>query len=1373
MRLLLAVLFLVVGLLRPGPGFSQLSPIRFKQISSEQGLSNNTIEAIFQDSRGFLWFGTRDGLNRFDGYSIQVYRYNAADTTSLSDNYIRCIYEDKTGALWIGTSNGLNRLNTRTGTFTRFKHQAANIQSISHNLITSIYQDKAGSLWISTADGFNLFQPQTGSFKRFYPKKDQKGSVNHLNCLAEDPNGRFWVGTENGLQQFDRKTGKFSSNPNFPSQASHAIRVMQKDKTGKIWLGSTEAGLFLFDPAGGTFTQYRHDERLPSSLGSNLVRSVLVDKKGNLWVGSVNGGLNLFLPQKGAFQQFQNEPSNPSSLSQRTVSALFEDKQGNIWVGTHRGGINLYMPNRPDFGLHRKEAGANSLSYNDVKTFFEDHEGVLWIGTDGGGLNRLDPATGQYRHYRYDPFNPSSLGSDAVLHVTEDSRGNLWVSTWGGGLNLLNRKTGRFTRFVHNPADSRSISSNFVQQVFEDDENRLWVATYYGGLHLFDPATKTFRRVVGDEKNLTHLMGNNFVSICQDARGNLWFGTDDGGLNCLDRQSQSFVNYFVNDEKMPDLRVLFVDSRKRLWAGQAGLYLFNESKKTFSSYTDVAGLSTEFIKGLTEDEGGNFWISTANGLLRFHPDTKKFKRYSTADGLQGLEFEANAYLKTRSGKLLFGGVNGFNAFYPRDIETNRYVPPVYLTDFYVSNQRVRPGDGHGLLTQDISATPEIKLSHTQATFTLEFSALNYITPENNQYAYRLRNLNEDWTDAGNDRRVTYTNLAPSDYVFEVKASNNDGVWNPQPVQLAITIIPPFWQTWWFRGLLGLVLFAAAFIFLYLKRRYEIQRIEEAKREEMHQMQLQFFTNISHEFRTPLSLILGPLEKLQKEDGNNRFRHHYLTMHRNASRLLGLINELMDFRKAEAGVLKLKVMPGSLPLFLEEISEEFRSLAEEKSIRFCIDLPHKLPPLWFDRQVVEKIIINLVSNSFKYTSTGGTITVRASQNREDLAPRFEHELVLENDYKGKEYLYLQVTDNGIGISGDSIKHLFERYYKITESHLGSGVGLAFVKSLTFLHKGNIYVHSERHRGTEITIALPVSPDDYNGDEKWMKSQKEGVVNIESIHYKYESPLPTTSENTKDKKEAPVRPKHILVVDDNDELRQFLKESLAEQFAICEAVDGNSALSMVKEKRPDLIISDVMMPGMNGMEFCRRVKEDPETGHIPVVMLTAKAAVESKLEGMASGADFYFSKPLNLDLLLLTIRNIFKHRQCLKGYFTHERHSEALAATHSAKDKEFMDQLSALLDEHLSNPELDVDTICRQIGMSRTKLYQTVKSITGQSINDFVRTVRLHKAAQIMTEEDVLITDVMYRVGMQTQSYFTKAFKKEFGKTPTQFLHELEK
>lgn len=1358
--------------------YSQEPKLRFKPISSEQGLSNSTIETIFQDSRGFIWFGTRDGLNRFDGYEMVVYRYNANDSTSISDNYIRCLYEDGNRTLWVGTINGLNKYDRQTNRFTRYKHQAERSQSLSSNFVTGIYEDKKQDLWISTfGGGLNLFRAAGNSFIHYQHGGTGSISDDRVNCMFEDAKGKFWIGTENGLNLFDRDHGAFSLHPLVPAsgnKANETIRVIEEDERGNLWIGTEDNGLYLFDPDNKTYKHFLHIEKEPSSLGSNLVRAILSDKKHHLWVGTVNGGLNLFDPGTGSFFHYQNEPENPASLSQRTVSALFEDNQQNLWVGTHRGGINLYTPGHQKFGLHRLEPGSNSISYNDVKCFFEDSRGIIWIGTDGGGLNRFDPVTKLFRHYRYNPYDTRSISSNEVLDVTEDSEGNLWVSTWGGGLNLLNRNTGTFTRFVQNPLNSHSISSNYVQKVFEDDRKRVWVATYYGGLNLLDRKTKSFTRIESDEKGSTKLSGNNIVSICQDGKGNLWFGTDDGGLNCYERSRGQFVHYFVNGEKMPDLRVLFVDSRQRLWAGQTGLYLFDDTLKKFRLYTDKGGLATEFVKGMEEDEEGNLWIATSNGLTQFDPQTFLFKKYNTADGLQGLEFEANAYLKTKNGQLFFGGVNGFNAFYPKDIEPNRFVPPVYVTDFQISNKKITAGDKDGPLQNDISAAKEIRLSYKQSTFSLGFAALNYTTAENNQYAYRMKNLDKDWNHVGKERKASYTNLAPGRYTFEVKASNNDGVWNEKGTSVNIIITPPFWDTWWFKTLVLCTIAAAIVIFVYYKRRFELQKIEEKKLEEMHQMQLQFFTNISHEFRTPLSLILGPLERLQKEDTTSAFRQYYKTMHRNARRLAGLINELMDFRKVEEGALKLKVMPGNLDLFLHEIAAEFSGLAEEKGINFSVHVSKDIASPWFDRQVLEKILINLISNSCKYTAEGGTVSVDAFTSLQQFKPAFANELVIKNEYRGKESVFIRVADNGIGISKESIRHLFERYYKITESHLGSGIGLAFVKSLTFLHKGDIYVYSEWQQGTEIIIGLPISKSDYSVEERWIKNVRENPVYIESMDHGYEPHGSPVQENTPQANNAKVHAlKLILIVDDNEELRNFLKDSLQSHYRIAEAADGQSGLVAVKEIHPDLIISDVMMPGMSGVEFCRHVKEDIETSHIPFIMLTAKQALESTIEGVESGADFYFSKPLSVELLLLTIRNVFEQRQKLKDRYLKGAHVEAKELVHSTKDREFIDRLLAVIEEQLSNPDLDVEHICMQIGMSRTGLHQKIKSITAQSISEFVRSVRLRKAVQIMTEEDVLLTEVMYRVGIQTQSYFTKAFKKEFGKTPSQFLQELKK
>jgi len=1365
----------------PFNSLAQAPKLKFKHITNENGLSNTTIEAIFQDKRGFMWFGTRDGLNRYDGYQFVIYRYDSKDSNSISDNYIQYIYEDRDQNLWIGTINGLNRFNAAKNNFTRFKHIPTNSKTISSNHITCIYQDKKNRLWISTlGGGINLFQPAEGSFISYQQNVSIPNSLNSndINYIFEDGRENCWVATENGLQLFNREIGTFqtidiSTGLNNKSK-NYSIRLIKEDKPGNLLLGTNDNGIILFNNQLNTFKQFNHRETESSSLASDLIRSMLISKNGNIWIGSVNGGLNLFDPVSGRFFNYQNQPDDPFSLSQRTVSALFEDNQGNLWAGTHRGGINLYMPNTEKFILSRQEPERNSLSYDDVKAFCEDGYGNIWIGTDGGGLNLFDRKKNSFKLYKYSPFNQRTIGSNEVLDIMEDSEGSLWIGTWGGGLSLFNKAADNFTRFLHNAANKNTISSNYIQKTFEDSRKNLWVATYFGGLNLFDRKSKKFTRIINGQNNKTRLLGNNIISINEDRAGNIWIGTDDAGLNCLDAITKEFTHYFNNDEKKPDLRIIFVDSKDRLWVGQTGLYLFNPVQKSFSLYTDKAGLSTEFIKGIEEDSRGIFWISTSNGITQFNPEDFSFKKYNTADGLQGLEYEANACLKTRDGQIFFGGLNGFNMFYSQNITANTFVPPVYVTDFQVFNKKIPIGEKGSPLVSDISFTNKIKLSYTQSTFSIGFAALNYTASENNQYACKLETWDKDWIYTGNEKKASYTNVSPGLYTFRVKASNNDGIWNEQGYSISITIIPPFWATWWFRALVLIGLVTGIILFYRFKRKLEIQKLEELKKEEMHQVQLQFFTNISHEFRTPLSLILGPLEKLQKEDPRSPSNHYYKVIYRNANRLMSLINELMDFRKAESGVLKLNVMPGNMEFFLQEISEEFSDLAHENNIDFKIHAQPLHSETWFDRQILEKIVINLLSNSFKYTADGGKIEVEILDSLDKFTASFENDLVFLNVYKGNQYIYIRVADNGIGISKESIAHLFERYYKISESHLGSGIGLAFVKSLTFLHKGNIYVYSERNKGTEIIIGIPCTKDDYSKNERWMKN-KEVVSKLESIHAKYDHYLPILEEKQMPGYKESVTPNKptILVVDDNDELRQFLKESLNLHYKISEAIDGQSGYKKAKEEFPDLIIGDIMMPGMDGIEFCKIVKEDIETSHIPFLMLTAKDAPESKIAGVQSGADFYFSKPVSIELLELTIRNIFKQKQKLKEKYLNGHNAEIKDLAHSYKDKTFLDELIEIIESQLSNPEMNIAYVCTQIGMSRTKLYNKIKGLTGQSIGDFIRTIRLKKAARLLTHEDIPITEVMYSVGIQTQSYFTKAFKNEFGKTPTQFLKDLKK
>jgi ligand-binding sensor domain-containing protein/signal transduction histidine kinase/DNA-binding response OmpR family regulator len=1382
--------------IHPGNLTAQSPQLSFSHILNEQGLSNSTIEAIYQDKEGFIWFGTRDGLNRYDGQEITTFKNDPADSTTLSDSYIRAIYEDRENNLWVATINGLNRLDRERNSFSRYKHQPADPASLSANLVTSMTEDHDGNLWIGTfGGGIDLFDRGKGKFIPFRHHPSDKNSLgdDRVNCLYKDKSDNLWIGTESGLGLFNKNTRSFTAfHYHSESKLSqNTIRVIQEDRQGNLWLGTEDEGLYLFDPLQKTYTRFRHSDKDPASLGNDMIKSLLFDKKGNLWVGTINGGLDLFNPAKNSFFNYQNEPNNSSSLSQRTVSALFEDNQGNLWIGTHRGGVNVYTPGMEKFRLYRQGSSPNSLSYSDTKTFCEAGDGNLWIGTDGGGLDLFLRDKHIFQHYRYNPFNEKSIGSDAVLHVLKDREGNIWVGTWGGGLNLLDPATGNFTRYRNNPSDSNSISSDFVQQTFEDFKGNLWVATYYGGLNLFDRKTRRFTRLLYDSSRQTSLSGHNIVSIQEDKESNIWIGTDDGGLNCYHQTSRHFSHYFNNEEKMPDLRVIFSDSKGRLWIGQKGLYLFDPANDSFALYTDKAGLSNEFIKGITDDQQGNLWIATSNGLTQFNPDTYSFKKYNTGDGLQGLEFEANAYLKTKDGEMFFGGINGFNCFYPGDIKINKFIPPVYITGFQIFNKKIDPADPNSPLLNDIRLTKEIKLSYKQSTFSFNFAALNYTAPENNQYAYKLEGLDKDWNFVGRERKANYTNIGPGGYTFRVKASNNDGVWNEQGAAITIIITPPFWKTTWFIILVAAFVILCFYAFYKFKTKLKLKELEERKREEIHQVQLQFFTNISHEFRTPLSLILGPMERLMKEDTSHVFRHYYTVMHRNIHRLMGLITELMDFRKLESGSLQLHVTKGNLNSFLDEIAEEFRDWAIQKEISFKSIHPDPRPDTWFDRQIMEKIVLNLLNNSFKYTKKGGSITLEIFSSLAEFKPSFENELILKNDFRGSQYAYIRVADDGIGISKESIQHLFERYYRITESHLGSGVGLAFVKSLAMLHKGDVRVYSERGQGTEIIVGIPVSETDYKKEEKGTAHYLTGGVRLESLNNKYEHHLDeydylqngngqqedgddnSREENRQKQDSLSPGSELILLVEDNTELRGFLKDTLSNYYKIAEAADGKEGFKKAKETFPNLIISDVIMPGMNGIDLCRAIRQDLETSHIPFIILTARSAVESQLEGLDSGADHYFAKPLNMDLLLMTIRNIFDQGTKLKERYGRESHIEAMELVHSEKDKDFINEILYIIESQLTNPDFTVEFLCNKMGMSRTKLYQKIKQISGQSIGDFVRTIRLKKAVRIMTHEDVSLSEVMYRIGIQTQSYFTKAFKKEFGKTPTQFMQEIKK
>ncbi|TCC88734.1 hybrid sensor histidine kinase/response regulator [Pedobacter frigiditerrae] len=1377
----LVILLIVLLFLSTNDSFASALPIKLKfhNISKDQGLSSSKVYCTFQDSKGYIWIGTAQGLNLYDGYKVTTFYYNANDKRSLSSNDVNSIAEDKDHNVWIGTGLGLNKYDRKKNTFIRIVNDGTNRFGIGNNITTSILCDSKGTLFVGTmTGGLRILERGKSIFRKvnFLEKGKVSTKFNSISCLYQDLKGKIWIGTK-GDGLLSLQNGSYRSYVTQKSNiiCSNNISTITQDKKENLWIGTSDSGLSYFN-VNTLVARKFHSIQNRSGLASNVIKSILADSRGNLWVGTENGGIHFYDYNTNQILPYRGNPSDPSSFSQSSACGLLEDTQHNVYVGSHSGGLYVYNPNRYQFNLMADHPTNGQLSHRDVKAFCEVGNGALWIGTDGGGINVWQRNKNSFYTYRFNPQNPRSISSDAVLTIYKDSQGIVWVGTWGGGLNRYNPQTNDFTRFMNNPKDKTSISSNNISQIFEDSRGTLWIGTFESGLNILDRTNLSFRqfRAINDKK--IDLSKKGFLSIFEDKDQGLWFGSNESTLYNYNVSQGKLRNYFYptaqrNRSFFGNVEVMFTDSKGRMWIGKNGLMIFDEKTKNFILPSLGNRFSNTTIFGILEDNDGYLWISSTSGLFQYNTDSNYLKNYTNADGVQGLEFSRNAYYKTTDGEMLFGGNRGFNYFKAEDIKDINFVPPVYLSDFQLFNKSINSFDNTSPLREHISQAKEVVLHHSQSVFSFEYVALNLLNPEKTRYAYKMVGFDKAWNFVGNLRRATYTNLNPGHYTFQVKSTNSNGNWNDTFTAIDLTIIPPFWMTWWFRTLMTLILVSSVITLLYFRRKFELKQLEEEKREEIHLSQLQFFTNISHELRTPLSLILGPLERIMKEDSRQTIKNSYLTMHRNALRLMKLISEIIDYRKVASGNLKLKVSNESLALLVNDITTDFSDKASELGI----DLSTKTTTnqnLWFDRQVIEKVIINLLHNSLKYTSNGGTVSVETFGSFAEFKPQFKNELILKSGYEAKSYTYICVTDDGVGISKSSMSHLFERYFRVNQTHLGSGLGLAFVKSLVFLHKGEIYVYSEKKKGTQILVALPVDAADYLDTEKSLNNLNEPTIYLETIQFKSElSSFETRSALTGLPEKNNEDMRTILLVDDNDELRAFLKECMEDRYYILEAINGQQGLEIAKEKLPDLIISDVMMPVMDGIEFCKALKGDIETSHIPFILLTAKDALATKLSGVGYGADHYFSKPVNIDLLSFTIQNLFDQRQKLKEKYLKDYTITAKELAYSIKDKEFIEKITLLIEQKIENPDFNVEEISREIGMSQTTLLRKMKEITGQTVNEFVRSIRLKTALHILTHEDVLVTEVMYRVGILSQSYFSTIFKKEFGKTPSQFLQEL--
>ena len=1168
--------------------FAQKQNLKFEHLDNNVGLSQNLVMCILQDSQGFMWFGTSDGLNKYDGYKFTVYKNDAKDSNSISNNYISGIVEDDKGIIWISTrGGGLNRYDKKKDEFTHFKNNPNNPYSISGNLLTGISKDREGNLWISTEDDLNYFDLVQNHFLHY--------KINSR-YVFEDSEGQLWVGTyREGLGLFNKKTKAFTyfrhNEKDNTSLSNDNVSVIYEDSKRRLWVGTVGGGLNLFDKHTGKFRNFIHDIHNPNSLPANTVFSLNEDAGGNLWIGTENGGVSIYNSLTEKFDLYQHDEIDDKSISHNSIYSIYKDTHANMWVGTFAGGINILTRNSNKFGHFKHTSDINSLSNNNVLYLEENKEGKIWVATDGGGLNLFDPSTKKFTHYTHQQGNKNSICGNYVLNVCTDSQGNTWIGTWGDGITVLNIKKNTYKHFKHNPADNSSISTNHAWVIFEDREKHIWISTLFGGLNLYNPITNSFTRFNDGTNNQST---KKIKSITEDNKGNLLIGSDGGGLQVFNKQTKTFISFLHDDYKnsLSDNRITFVreDKLGNWWIGtMAGLNYFDTKKQLFTTYTTANGLPNNVIFGLLEDAKGSLWISTNRGISRFDQQTKKFKNFGIQDGLQSYEFKIGSFCKANSGMLYFGGINGFNEFDPAKIKDDPFEPPLVLTNFEIFNKNVpiaKNDDDPSPLKKDISETRELTLDYKNSVISFEFASLNYAVSEKKQYAYMLEGFDKTWNEIGTKRTATYTNLNPGKYIFKVKGMNNEGQWSTRTIAVKLTITPPFWLTWWFKTLVLLSIVGGAIGFyrfriniiksqknnleqkveeqtweLILSAREEKKARHEA--DEANKAKSVFLATMSHEIRTPMNGVIGMASLLNETQLTPEQQEYANTISTCGEALLAVINDILDFSKIESGNMELERRDFDLRTCIEEVLDVFAGKAGKMGLDLVYEIDHNVPAqIIGDSLRLRQVLVNLVSNALKFTEQGEI---------------FLGVHLLKTKENGQIELQFEIRDTGIGIPADKMEKLFKSFSQVDSStsrkYGGTGLGLVICEKLIGLMGGKIDVKSKENEGTTFSFTMLSSASS--------QSLRTYVTN--NI--------------------AGIEGKRVLVVDDNLTNLCILKNQLEFwKLAPVLAKSGAEALQiMTTGTQFDLVLTDMQMPDMDGCELAQNIQQlYPE---LPIILLSS--------------------------------------------------------------------------------------------------------------------------------------------------------------------------
>ena len=1434
-----AFLFLHLSL----PGQTGIN-YRFQYLQIEDGLPQNTINAIAKDNVGFMWFGTNNGICRYDGFSFESFKSEKNDPNSLPDNMISAIEPGSDNKLWIGSSNGLSYFDPSTDKIIRFS--SANSESPKIIKVSTIVA-QGDNIWVGTLTNgiYLLSKNKNGEFEQVSHFCDQESNLqsNAVNVIYTTRDKKIWAGTSNGLFNYSEQEKKFRLfTANNSILQTTFINDIFESKPGDIYIG-TYNGLAVIRKNSLTANWYFPNFSTSNTLAHGTVNKVSEDIRGGILVGSL-GGLQLFNPVSGLFTSFQEEGPDHFILNNKFVNTIYCDNSGNVWVGTEKGGVNKFNVFQKQFGLYTNAPmNPNSLNVNTVNSIYREND-RLWIGTAGGGLNSVDVQTGKFTHYKYDVYNNQSISSDFISSIVRGSDGNLWVGAWGGGVNCIkgSASSPSIQRITANtPGYKNDLVDYFVSTLWNDSEHGLLVIGAQGGLSTLSYSNHKFTTLTSPNSSTPPI--SEVGCILKDSKNYYWIGTRNGlfrfpASSIKETESsilpveglQFYTNNTDDSLSLPGHYIisLLEDSNGGIWAGTYGngfckIEVQNNGDLKCTNFSQKDGLSNNVTYSILEDKNHKLWISTDYGLSEFNPKDHKFRNFYKQDGLLNNQFYWSASFKDQKGNLYFGGTDGLNFFNPEEIAEYKHVVTPKITHLKIFNQEIKAGEKRHkkvILNKPVFNCDTITLPYQDNNLSFDLSAFDFNLPEKTSFAYMIEGIDKEWIVVPAQRRfITYSNLPAKTFNLLIKASNSDGIWNNNPTKVTIIIAPPFWKTIWF----SIVLIIGVLVAVFFTIQYQIQRLIDQRRileekvvqrtrqiedqkvilekqaiellesnhklerrqtlienqkeelenknneiseqrdklivlnnkvEEINHQQMTFFTNISHEFRTPLTLIISPVEQMiSKMSPNNETFDLLKIVNRNAQRLLMLINQLLEIRKIETGNQVLNVEKTDARTFILEIFNSFADLAQKNEIDFRNQLSITGAESWIDHEKLENVLYNLLSNAFKFTPKQGQIILNA----------------LTKEENNTTYLDFFVKDTGSGIPKEHIERLFDRFFQVPENHLsknqGSGIGLSLVKDLVEMMHGTISVTSEPGQGSTFSVSVPVSKKAFGKDEidengQVFESDIKNKVALLSENISNTEPI----ENNKDQTEAET----VLVVEDNADMRSFICTNLAEYFRVIEAENGRQGYEMAKDEEPSLIISDIMMPEMNGLDLCKKIKNNLYTSHIPIVLLTAKGNVEDFVEGLEQGADDYISKPFNIEILIAKVTAIIANRKKLKNRYNSLEEVNPSELTISPLDSQFFSKINEVVDQNYTNADFDVDQFASLMYMSRSQLYKKIKAITDLSTNDFINVYRLKKSAEMLKQGHLQVSEIAYAVGFNDPKYFSRIFRKFFKVSPSEFV-----